>query len=198
MQFAISRQRGANMGIAHEAAKFGGYAVGHVHAGVDKLVSRRLTETMAPRICVTSTAFAHDGPLPVSSTVDGEGTPPVLEWNDVPAEAQSLAVVCEDPDAPLPEPFVHWLVYAIPPSARSLDSRTLAEAKEGQNSRMSIGFAPAAPTPGHGLHHYHFQVFALDTPTSFLDAGVGRSALVEAIDGHVLAWGEVAGTYDRT
>jgi Raf kinase inhibitor-like YbhB/YbcL family protein len=153
---------------------------------------------MAPRICVTSTAFAHDGRLPISSTADGEGTSPTLEWSEVPAEAQSIAVVCEDPDVPLPEPFVHWLVYALPPSARSLDARTVAEGKEGQNSRMSIGFVPAAPTPGAGIHHYHFQVFALDMPMSFLDAGAGRTALVEAMNGHVIAWGEVAGTYDRS
>jgi Raf kinase inhibitor-like YbhB/YbcL family protein len=186
------------MGIAHQAVKGVGHAVGNIHAGAEKLVSRKLAATMAPRICVTSRAFAHDGRLPTSSTADGEGTPPVLEWDDVPVETQSMVVLCEDPDAPLPEPFVHWLVYALPPSTRSLDSRTLAEAKEGQNSRMSLGFAPAAPPPGHGLHHYHFQVFALDVSTSFLDAGVGRSALVEAMNCHVLAWGELAGTYDRS
>jgi hypothetical protein len=185
------------MGIAHEAAKTVGRAIGNVHAGVDKLVSRRLAAAMTPRIPVTSTAFADGGALSPSSTVDGDGYPPVLEWSDIPSQAKSIAVVCEDPDAPFPEPFVHWLVYALPPSAQAVDPQAVAAAREGKNSKMTVGFAPAAPPPGHGVHHYHFQVFALDVATSRLAAGLGRGALVEAMSGHVIAWGEVVGTYER-
>jgi Raf kinase inhibitor-like YbhB/YbcL family protein len=185
------------MGIAHEAAKPVGRAAPDVRAGEDKLVSRKLAPSMTPRIAVTSTAFAHRGALPPSSTVDGDGYPPVLEWSDVPAHAKSIVVVCEDPDAPAPEPYVHWMVYGLPPSAQLLEPQTLAGAKEGKNSRLTVGFTPAAPPPGHGTHHYHFQVFALDVSTSRLEAGLGRSALVDAVRGHVIAWGEVVGTYER-
>lgn len=97
------------MRIAHQAARSARHATGKAGAAVDKLVSRELVGAMAPRIPVTSTAFAHDGPLPVRSTVDGAGTPPLLQWSDVPAQTKSIVVACEDPDAPLAEPFVHWL-----------------------------------------------------------------------------------------
>jgi Raf kinase inhibitor-like YbhB/YbcL family protein len=105
-------------------------------------------------------------------------------------------VVVEDPDAPLPEPFVHWIVYGLPANVSSLDASTMAHACEGKNSTMMTGFTPAAPPPGHGLHRYHFQVFALDAHL-VLEAGPGRSKLFDAMRGHVLAWGEVVGTYER-
>ena len=92
---------------------------------------------------------------------------------------------------------MHWIVYGIPTYARSLDGRTPAIAKQGKNSKLHNGFTPAAPPPGHGLHHYHVQIFALDVPTD-LPPGVGRGALVDHMRGHVLAWGELVGTYERT
>ena len=93
-----------------------------------------------------------------------------------------------DPDAPFPEPYVHWMVYGIAPNA-SFGERY----NEGKNSKLAIGFTPAAPPRGHGLHHYHFEVFALDAATDY-DPGVGRSQLLEQMKGHVLGWGEVIGT----
>lgn len=167
----------------------------NVHAASDKLVSRKTVASMPPELSITSPAFVPGGRLPISCTVDGAGTPPVLEWSRVPAGTQSIVVVCEDPDAPLPEPFVHWILYEIPPTVRSLDPRAGAQYKEGKNSVLETGFTPAAPPPGHGVHEYHFEIFALDTSTE-LD-GLGRSALVDHMKGHVLAWGKLIGTYER-
>jgi Raf kinase inhibitor-like YbhB/YbcL family protein len=113
----------------------------------------------------------------------------------VPASTKSVAVVCEDPDAPLPEPFVHWMVYGLPSTVQELDG-TAAAHPEGLNSKLSIGYAPVSPLTGHGEHHYHFEVFALDVPLS-LPRGAGRSALIEAMRGHVVAWGDIVGTYER-
>ena len=68
--------------------------------------------------------------------------------------------------------------------------------RHGKNSKLSTGFTPAAPPPGHGPHHYHFQVFALDV--ALIDPpGIGRGSLVDRMKGHVLAWGEIVGVYER-
>jgi hypothetical protein len=184
------------MKIADEAVHAVGHAIRKVHAGSDKLISQKVAGQMAPAIAVASPAFADQARLPISCTVDGAGMPPTLEWGNVPAKTQTIVVVCEDPDAPLPEPFVHWVVYEIPASARSLNAQTSEEYERGKNSKFAIGFIPAAPLPGHGVHRYHFQVFALDTETE-IDA-LGRSALVAHMTGHVLAWGELVGTYERS
>jgi Raf kinase inhibitor-like YbhB/YbcL family protein len=134
--------------------------------------------------------------LPISVTRDGAGDPPELVWESLPAGTKSIAVVVEDPDAPRPEPFVHWIVYGIPPSAVSLDATTLLAARQGKNSALRRGYAPPSPPPGHGVHHYHFQVIALDFPIAYAD-DVGKRELLATMLGHVLGWGEIVGTYER-
>jgi Raf kinase inhibitor-like YbhB/YbcL family protein len=185
------------MGLAHKAAAAVGQALSNVHAGADKLASRKLAPNLTPTLSLRSPAFSPGKPLPISCTIDGAGTPPALAWDTVPDDTVSLALICEDPDAPFPEPFVHWLVYAIPATARAIAPPLPAGAREGQNSTLRSGFTPAAPPPAHGLHHYHFQLFALDTVSTF-EPDVGRSMLLENMRGHVLAWGELVGTYQRS
>jgi Raf kinase inhibitor-like YbhB/YbcL family protein len=169
--------------------------MGTAHAGDDRLAFRKL-ELDAPTLEVHSSAFAPGAPLPISATIDGRGVPPPLKWDGVPAGAQSLAIVVEDPDAPMAEPFVHWLVYKIPGDATSLDGASSGRLREGRNSLMRSGFTPAGPPPRHGVHHYHFQVFALDAPIAPA-TGAGRTELLKAMRGHILAWGETVGTYER-
>jgi Raf kinase inhibitor-like YbhB/YbcL family protein len=136
--------------------------------------------------------------LPLSATADGDGAPPHLEWIGVPASARSVAIVVEDPDAPFPRPFVHWLVFDIDPATvSSIDFRHGVPGREGKNSMMKAGFTPAAPPPGNGMHRYYFQVFALDVVLG-LEEGAGRSALIDAMRGHIVAWGQLVGTYERT
>lgn len=184
------------MGIAHEAEAVVGHALASVHAGDEKLASRKVASGILPTILVSSSAFHASGPLPVSSTADGEGVPPALTWEGVPDRARSIALVCEDPDAPFPEPFVHWLVYDLPATARTLGGSTPLPGKEGKNSKLATGFIGAAPPVGHGIHHYHFQIFALDGALD-LAPGIGRGDLLDAMKGHVLAFGELVGTYER-
>jgi Raf kinase inhibitor-like YbhB/YbcL family protein len=105
--------------------------------------------------------------------------------------------MCEDPDAPFPEPFVHWIVYGIPPTVHALDGARATQWKEGRNSKLQTGFTGAAPPSGHGVHHYHFQVLALDKPLDQEEPGLGRGALLSAMRGHVLAFGDLVGTYER-
>jgi Raf kinase inhibitor-like YbhB/YbcL family protein len=147
-------------------------------------------------ITVHSVAFEPDTALPISCTVDGVGAPPALSFTGVPEAAKSLVVLAEDPDAPLLEPFAHWLVYGIPSSAHDVDAQTQHDYQLGKNGKSEQGYSPAAPPPGHGLHHYHFQVFALDEQPQLAE-GAERQELLDAMAGHVLAWGEIVGTYER-
>ena len=182
------------MGLASDLIHKVGHVLGGVRAGVPKLASRRLGGERS--IVVSSPSFVDGERLPLWATKDGEGVPPELRWESVPPGTKSIAVFCEDPDAPFPEPFVHWIVYGVAPSVTALTPAMLAAARAGKNSNMKSGYAPAAPPPGHGMHHYHFQVFALDTSLRFT-GGCGRREVIEAMGGHVLAWGETIGTYER-
>jgi Raf kinase inhibitor-like YbhB/YbcL family protein len=184
------------MGIVHEASVVAGHAIQGIRAGAEKLAARKLAAGLEPAIEVRSVAFEPGTPLPISCTVDGVGAPPPLSFGAVPEGAQSLVVLCEDPDAPQLEPFLHWSVYGIPSSASSVDAQTQHDFRIGENSRTEAGYTPAAPPPGHGVHNYHFQVFALNVPLE-LGAGAERDALFDAMKGHVLAWGEIVGSYER-
>lgn len=184
------------MGIAHSAAVTIGKALGSVHAGEHKLAAQKLDLGRLTSIVVTSDAFANGNLLPLNATADGDGSPPHLEWLGVPASARSVALVVEDPDAPFPRPFVHWLVYDLDPTVSTIDILHGIPGREGKNSMMKVGFTPAAPPPGHGPHRYHFQVFALDTVLG-LEEGAGRAALLSAMRRHVVAWGELVGIYER-
>lgn len=184
------------MGIAHEVSVAAGHVMQGVRAGAGKLGAHHLAEGMAATIEVHSIAFEPDAYLPISCTVDGVGAPPPLHWENIPERTQSMVVVCEDPDAPAIEPFLHWLVYGIPPDIDSVDAQSQHDWHAAENGRSEVGFTPAAPPPGHGLHHYHFQVFALDVPMA-LQTGAERREVFEVMTGHVLAWGELVGTYQR-
>lgn len=101
-------------------------------------------------------------------------------------------LICEDPDAPGAAPFVHWLVYGIPGHVVELDDN-VDEFREGKNGRGELGYMPPAPPAGTGVHHYHFQLFGLDTELD-LDEGADLERLLAAMTGHVIAWGELIGT----
>ncbi|HEY4105213.1 MAG TPA: YbhB/YbcL family Raf kinase inhibitor-like protein [Polyangiaceae bacterium] len=184
------------MGIAHEVSVAAGHAISGIHAGAKKLAAHKVAEGIAPSIDVRSVAFDADTALPISCTIDGVGAPPPISFHGVPKAAKSLLVICEDPDAPFPEPYLHWLVYGMPGAAEDLDAESQQNYRLGQNSKLELGYTPAAPPPGHGVHHYHFQVFALDRALD-LDTGMGRSDVLDAMKNHVLAWGEIIGTYQR-
>jgi Raf kinase inhibitor-like YbhB/YbcL family protein len=184
------------MTITHEISVAAGHVMSGLHAGERKLAMHKVAEGLAPSIVVRSVAFEMNSALPISCTVDGVGAPPALGFHGVPEAARALVVLCEDPDAPFPEPYVHWLVYGMSGVVEDLDAQSQAAYLAGQNSKLELGYTPAAPPPGHGLHHYHFQVFALDCRVE-LEAGVGRGDVLDVMKGHVLAWGQIIGTYER-
>lgn len=171
-----------------------GRVLRNVHAGTDKLASRRLVPDLTPSIALTSPLFAHGDRLPIACTLDGDGVAPSLSWEAMRGAASSFALICEDPDAPFPQPFVHWIVYDIPGHVQGIEP--VHPWPHGKNSLLQLGYAGASPPPGHGTHHYHFQLFALDLPRLPAMA-LGRRALLSALRGHVVAWGELVARYGR-
>ena len=175
-------------------------------AGDQWLASRRADlRGRAAELQMTSAAFSPGSEIPAEySAKEGEDISPPLSWWAGPEGTQSFVLIVEDPDAPTPEPFVHWLLYNIPPQLQSLPAdvrhETLAAAAhgamQGKNSTLKVGWTGMAPPKGDTPHHYHFQLFALDRRLD-LEPGVGRSALIEAMSGHVLGNGELVGTYKR-
>ena len=153
---------------------------------------------------IQSPAFAGKERIPTRFTGDGEDISPKLTWSGVPEGAKELALICDDPDAPTSEPWVHWVIYKIPAVASGLaehipTANTLSQpagAIQGKNSWGGIGYRGPAPPPGHGVHHYHFKLYALDAPLD-VSAGLDKDAVLAAMQGHVLAQGELIGTYER-
>lgn len=158
-------------------------------------------------LSIHSTAFQKGQPIPAKYTDDGEDVSPPLSWDPPPEGTRQLALICDDPDAPSPEPWVHWVIYGIPADASELpegvpESQRIASpvtALQGKNSWTSgqmIGYRGPAPPRGHGVHHYHFKLYALDREPD-LEPGLTKAQLLQAIEPHVIATGELIGTYSR-
>jgi Raf kinase inhibitor-like YbhB/YbcL family protein len=156
-------------------------------------------------ITLQSPAFKQHQPIPRKHTGDGDDVSPELSWTGVPPVAVELALIVDDPDAPTPEPWVHWVLYRIPSKIARLDEHVLpvlhvtqpAGALQGKNSwPKGIGYRGPAPPQGHGVHHYHFKLYALNTPLA-LEPGADKSALLAAMKGHIVAEGELVGMYQR-
>jgi Raf kinase inhibitor-like YbhB/YbcL family protein len=160
--------------------------------------------TMA--ITITGGAFQAGQPIPKPYTGDGDDRSPPLSWTGVPAGAKELALICDDPDAPSPQPWVHWVIYKVPAETKSLEEGIPrkprppkpAGALQGVNSFDSdnIGYRGPAPPKGHGVHHYHFRLYALDKPLD-LEPALDKKAVLAAMEGHILAQGEIVGAYQR-
>ena len=146
---------------------------------------------------VTSSAFGHGSTIPVQFTAEGDDIPPPLAWSPPPPGTRSIAILVEDPDAPNPDApqrtFVHWIVTGIPAVVTSINGDLPAGAVAGTNDVGERAWT--GPNPPIGRHRYFFRVFALDIE---LDGqGMTKPELLAAIKGHVLAQGELIGTYER-
>jgi len=157
-----------------------------------------------PSLPLGSPSFGPGGTIPVQHTADGQNLSPALTWGDLPKETRSLALICEDPDAPYP-PFVHWLVADLPPDlgtglpqgvAPGVMPRELAGAIQGRNSFGRIGYGGPEPPRGDSSHRYQFILYALDAPVR-LREGFTREELVSGMKGHIVAKGELIGMYGR-
>jgi Raf kinase inhibitor-like YbhB/YbcL family protein len=143
-----------------------------------------------------SNDFSQQERIPQRFTCDGENVSPSLRWTDLPDGTARLALVCEDPDA-VRGTFLHWVVWDIDPSATAIEvGRPLRGARHGRNDFGNNSYGGPCPPPGHGVHHYHFTVYALSEPIE-LEEGASIRELRTAMSGKVLGEATLVGTYER-
>ncbi len=178
----------ANCGSAHKQ----NYAA-------SKEVEGAMSATTQREFALTSTAFKEGEMIPKKYTCDGPDISPPLEWHEVPAGAKSLALIVEDPDAPMGI-WVHWVIFNIPPGTSGLPEhvstdKTLADgAIQGRNDFRKIGYG--GPCPPGGTHRYFFILYALDT-TLRLSPGSTKAEMVRAMEGHIVGKAQLMGRYSH-
>jgi Raf kinase inhibitor-like YbhB/YbcL family protein len=151
-------------------------------------------------IQLTGSAFLEGAPIPGKYTCDGQDISPPLKWKNVPQGTRSIALICDDPDAPVGT-WVHWVLYGLPGSVTELpegvpNTTNLPNgAKQGLNDFGRIGYGGPCP-PGKSAHRYFFKLYALDTELS-LPPKATKKDLLRAMEGHILAEGQLMGTYKR-
>jgi Raf kinase inhibitor-like YbhB/YbcL family protein len=150
-------------------------------------------------IQVKSSAFEEGGMIPKNHTCDGADVSPPLVWDQVPEGTKSFALISDDPDAPMGT-WVHWVLYDLPGEERNLPEALPAReilpngARQGTNDFRRIGYG--GPCPPGGTHRYYFKVYAVDALLG-LEPGLTKAKLLQAIEGHVLAEGQLMGKYKR-
>ena len=157
-------------------------------------------------LTVTSPTLKAGETIPRDYTADGKNVSPPLQWSGAPAPTKEFAVICDDPDVPMPQPFVHWVIYKIPGTAKGLPENIpidpaaampadVAGAVQGTSGFRRPIYRGPAPPPGKP-HHYHFTVYAIDAVLD-LKPGLTKAELLEAIKGHVVGEGELVAIYER-
>jgi len=148
---------------------------------------------------LTSSAFGEGDMIPRRYTCDGDDLSPPLAWTGTPAGARALALICDDPDAPVGT-WVHWVLFNLPPSLTQLPeglpaAQTLENgAIHGTNSWKRVGYG--GPCPPSGTHRYFFKLYALDAPLTLGSNATARDVQA-AMKGHVLAEAQLMGRYRR-
>ncbi len=145
---------------------------------------------------LTSDAFQQGGAMPDKHAYEHDNVSPALSWSGVPDGARQLAVICHDPDAPLPHGFTHWVVYGIPADADGIPEGGGGQFTEGRNDFGEQGYGGPMPPEGHGPHHYYFWVYALDTEVNE-GPGLTREQLLDRISDHILEQNRLVGAYER-
>lgn len=156
-------------------------------------------------ITLKSDAFQESSPIPERYTSEGENLSPPLAWSDFPPETREFVLICDDPDAPQDRPFVHWLMYGIPPSVTSLpegvpiDDRLTdpITALQGRNSWDETGYSGPLPPVGHGIHHYVFKIYALSSEL-MLEPEMDKQTVWNAMERYILDAGQLVGKYRRS
>jgi Raf kinase inhibitor-like YbhB/YbcL family protein len=184
------------------------HAIGHalqgIQPGLEATVYHGGDVATAPEVIkVTSLGFGDGGTMPARYTEDGARVSPPLAWTGVPPDAQAVVLLIEDADSPTPHPFVHAIVWDLPGRDGDLPEAALKSKGApgephalGKNSHLGAEYLPPDPPTGHGPHRYLFQVYALSRQPK-LSGHPGRTALLDAMRGHVLAKGCLTGIYER-
>jgi len=150
-------------------------------------------------IKITSPAFEDGGLIPAKYTCDGADISPPLQWDAVPEGTKSIALICDDPDAPMGT-WVHWVLFNLPTETREMAENIPADetlpngAKQGTSDFGRIGYG--GPCPPSGTHRYFFKIYALDTEID-LAAGANERQLLKAMEGHIIGQGQLIGKYKR-
>ena len=151
------------------------------------------------QIEVKSKAFKEGSMIPKRYTCDGTDVSPPLAWTSVPEGTKSIALICDDPDAPVGT-WVHWVLFNLPADAKELPENVPPQKMlenggiQGTNDFRKIGYG--GPCPPGGTHRYYFKVYALDTALN-LQAGITKAQLLKAMEGHIMAEGQLMGRYKR-
>jgi Raf kinase inhibitor-like YbhB/YbcL family protein len=159
-----------------------------------------------PTMTVASPTIKAGERIPAEHTADGRNISPALTWTNVPAGTREFAIILDDPDVPMPQPFVHWVIYKIPGTAKGvpenipIDTSTpmpseIAGAVQGLSGFKRPIYRGPAPPPGKP-HRYHFTVYALDAALD-LKPGLNKQQLLEAIKGHIIGQGQLVAVYER-
>ena len=152
------------------------------------------TEEESPmEMTITSPAFSEGEAIPTKFSCDGDDVSPELNWSGIPEGTASLALIMDDPDAPVGL-WVHWVLFNLPPDSAGLAEGAAGVGLDGLNSWSTTGYG--GPCPPGGTHRYFHKLYALDTNLE-LEAGASKDALEAAMDGHILAQAELMGTYTR-
>lgn len=148
---------------------------------------------------IISSAFEEGAMMPKKYTCDGIDISPALEWSLVPNGTKTFALICDDPDAPMGT-WVHWVLFNLPEDIKKLSENVpplevlTNGAKQGKNDFGKIGYG--GPCPPGGTHRYYFKVYALDEKIN-VEAGITKSELLKAMEGHILSEGQLMGRYKR-
>ena len=156
------------------------------------------------RLQVTSDAFEANGLIPKKYTCDGQDLSPPLRWGEPPAGTLSFVLIADDPDAPIGT-WVHWVLYDLPRGTRELKeglpkTRRLqfpdGAARQGMTDFKRLGYGGPCPPPG-SYHRYFFKLYAVDTILEYSPDEMTKQELLKAMEGHILAQGELIGRYKR-
>lgn len=149
---------------------------------------------------LTSSAFKHNANIPQKFTCQGEDVSPALSWGQAPEGTQSIALICDDPDAPMGT-WVHWVLWNLPAETTSLEENISKSdsldngAQQGITDFKRVGYGGPCPPPGNA-HRYFFKLYALDTQLNLSNKAT-KADLEKAMEGHILANGELIGLYKR-
>jgi Raf kinase inhibitor-like YbhB/YbcL family protein len=150
---------------------------------------------------LTSTAFKAGEHIPRRYTCDGDDRSPPLAWSGAPVGTKSFVLLCDDPDAPAGT-WHHWALFDIPSRLVHLDEgysshQRAVQARQAVNDFGDVGYGGPCPPPGHGVHHYHFKLLALDVDKLKLSERSRCTEVDRAAKAHVLATAELIGLYSR-
>ncbi|HNY76595.1 MAG TPA: YbhB/YbcL family Raf kinase inhibitor-like protein [Bacteroidales bacterium] len=154
---------------------------------------------MSTNIIVKSDSFSDGGMIPAKYTCDGANISPQLSWDNAPKGTKSFVLICEDPDAPMGT-FTHWVLYDLPADVHELPENLPKDkilpngAKQGITDFKKVGYG--GPCPPNGTHRYYFKLYALDTLLN-LEPALKKEDILKAMNGHILAQGQIMGKYAR-